>query len=1155
MNAKVLGLVAGACLALAGCVPEVSKLSCGADAECAQGFYCDRDHGGARGVCVEVQASETNCADGNDNDRDGKTDCGDEDCRVGPCRPSAGPCDVAEVCGAGDACPVDQLVQEGAKLACREETACGAAAICDGQSAACPGSPIKDSKDKVCREETGCGKAATCDGVSPDCPAQEPKERDTVCGATINGPCGTGGKCDGVSLDCPPPSLLPKETLCPDRKPCEREYFCSGAEDGSCEPSPGVEAKGKVCRAAVSSCDVDEVCDGSSPLCPEDQVALITVACREATKVCELKTFCDGKTTVCPPTAYAGKEKECRAATLPCDVAESCDGTGPDCPRDLYVPKEQAKECNKSLGPCDPAETCDGISATCPKDVLRENGYQCKAATGVCELDGVCDGQNPGCPESFRVGEKCGTASSPCEEDPVCVDKVASCPAPLLKPFGTVCRKAASPECHFDAICNGTTNVCPPADPPKPVGTSCRAAPADPCTVAPSCDNSGTCNTTASYSSPTEQCGLTSIERCVSGANGGTVCSWPAPSIASPNGWQWENPLPQGNTLYGVSSNAAARYFVGEAGTALRYDGTFTRMTVIDGNNQDFTGALRGTCAHPLGKVWAVGDRGFIGKHNPADATSGFVQTFTGAPTVTFRAVWCEPGGKLVAVGDNGAVWRGDGVTMTAEPRAASVHLTAVSGASYDDLWAVGASGTVLHRDPTTSKWAAYSCPGGSDLVLTGVGVVKPILKDPVVWISGRTNNWQNPLPGVYQASVAQGCVPYQDPDGYSPGGLTALVVTGEAAGWAVNLEGEALELKAGKWSEPISVGLNRELFAVDSGVLGLAVAGMAGSISVHPLLGTRWLPSRSVTPMQLNAAWIGNVNAFEESVVVGKHGTLLRRALDGRWVVPVALSSAGANFHDDLNSIAGSGVDADLWIGGLDATTTGATGVLYDLHAIGLGTSYAAPASITGVALNKDTVTVAAKTPYQLDRLGGGASLVGKGSDLAGAVACGESGSRAFFASQKVYSLADAGATALPFTAFGTAGTYTALQAVDEPSGTGDEVTALYALAADLTSQPKVFKASYLANVDDPTAATPMDFPLDSAPMALRVTGPGKFWVVGADGLAKNVGATATDDAGGWAWTRWTLRGVAVSADGAALAVGDQGAILRRPKASVGGP
>jgi hypothetical protein len=65
---------------------------------------------------------------------------------------------------------------------------------------------------------------------------------------------------------------------------------------GSCEGMPA----GHVCRPAAGACDVEEVCDGTNPDCPEDSFAPTTTECRPSTDACDPAEACDGLSAACP---------------------------------------------------------------------------------------------------------------------------------------------------------------------------------------------------------------------------------------------------------------------------------------------------------------------------------------------------------------------------------------------------------------------------------------------------------------------------------------------------------------------------------------------------------------------------------------------------------------------------------------------------------------------------------------------------------------------------------------------------------------------------------------------------------------------------------------------------------------------------------------
>src|SRR5512132_430707 len=79
---------------------------------------------------------------------------------------------------------------------------------------------------------------------------------------------------------------------------------------------------------------------------------------------------------------------------------------------------------------------------------------------------------------------------------------------------------------------------------------------------------------------------------CVAGVLGTLPAVAPASVQVGSSGWQWGNPLPQGNTLRSMSFAGATGYAAGDFGTLLRtsdggstwtglLSGTFTNLTEV----------------------------------------------------------------------------------------------------------------------------------------------------------------------------------------------------------------------------------------------------------------------------------------------------------------------------------------------------------------------------------------------------------------------------------------------------------------------------------------------------------------------------------------------------------------------------------------------
>src|SRR5207247_2431829 len=110
---------------------------------------------------------------------------------------------------------------------------------------------------------------------------------------------------------------------------------------------------GTICRASQGECDLQEVCTGTSAICPPD--AKSTALCRKSAGDCDVDDFCNGTDNVCPPDAFQPATVECRAKHDQCDVAEHCTGSSALCPDDAPAP--DGTGCNDN-DLCTQTDTC-----------------------------------------------------------------------------------------------------------------------------------------------------------------------------------------------------------------------------------------------------------------------------------------------------------------------------------------------------------------------------------------------------------------------------------------------------------------------------------------------------------------------------------------------------------------------------------------------------------------------------------------------------------------------------------------------------------------------------------------------------------------------------------------------------------------------------
>jgi hypothetical protein len=264
----------------------------------------------------------------------------------------------------------------------------------------------------------------------------------------------------------------------------------------------GIAAAGTTCRAAASSCDEAESCDGVSSTCPPDAFVDAGIDCPggfcdgagncSASCVpgapcgtgnpCERGEIdCAGGTPACTPAGPAAAGTECRAVAGACDVPETCDGASTACPTDTFAGSSMV--CRPAVDTCDVAESCDGSRATCPTDAFAPTGTAC--AAGSCNGLGMCtSGCTPGAP--------CGTGN-PCERGMIsCSSGTPACVGAGAATSGTLCRPSAGP-CDREETCNGSSTMCP-ADTFLPTSMVCRGA-TDTCDVEERCAGTATCPT------------------------------------------------------------------------------------------------------------------------------------------------------------------------------------------------------------------------------------------------------------------------------------------------------------------------------------------------------------------------------------------------------------------------------------------------------------------------------------------------------------------------------------------------------------------------------------------------------------------------------------------------------------------------------------
>jgi hypothetical protein len=178
------------------------------------------------------------------------------------------------------------------------------------------------------------------------CPPCKKRQKGKCKGTLPDGSACAGGSCQGGScvLDAasPPPPASPPASPPPPPPPAPQP--CTSAS--TCPVPPGVQhcvrttcvggvcgvgpkAAGTVCRPARSECDIAEVCDGASLLCPLDQIKAQGTPCASDGNVCTAD-ICNG-IGLCghfplPQNTSCGPDQVCCAGTC-CIAGQGC-GSG-----------------------------------------------------------------------------------------------------------------------------------------------------------------------------------------------------------------------------------------------------------------------------------------------------------------------------------------------------------------------------------------------------------------------------------------------------------------------------------------------------------------------------------------------------------------------------------------------------------------------------------------------------------------------------------------------------------------------------------------------------------------------------------------------------------------------------------------------------------
>ncbi|MEQ9502741.1 MAG: hypothetical protein RIT81_38080 [Deltaproteobacteria bacterium] len=362
---------------------------------------------------------------------------------------------------------------------------------------------------------------------------------------------------------------------------------------------------------------------------------------------------------------------------------------------------------------------------------------------------------------------------------------------------------------------------------------------------------------------------------------------------------------------------------VGDGDTYIRWNGTV--WLAFAGNSQFDLRDVWGSSTSP-NDVWAVGDRGRIrrfdgSRWNPvisrtaddlntiSPTSRGLLAAGNGGLVMrrvdnewqpesrrrlhTLQGVWGPAPDDIWAVGANGTILHWDGAAWTDAPEIPNAQIYAVHGSGTDDVWAVGELGFVTHWDGST--WSSIS--SGASVTLNGihalssthafaVGAEGTVIEwDGTSWSSVAVPT-MNTLYGVWAANGGDvwvfgdfGAVLHYDGTAWvTRADITTesfLGVRGTAANdiWAFGVNGALLHYNGTDWM-PVASNTTATLFGMSVGPNDdLWLSGDGGT--VLRFNGSLWVRQNSGTANTLYGVYSPEAG---DTWVVGESATILRQ-------------------------------------------------------------------------------------------------------------------------------------------------------------------------------------------------------------------------------------------------------------------------------------
>lgn len=352
------------------------------------------------------------------------------------------------------------------------------------------------------------------------------------------------------------------------------------------------------------------------------------------------------------------------------------------------------------------------------------------------------------------------------------------------------------------------------------------------------------------------------------------ICSG---AVSCVDGWCWENPLPQGNTLAAVwASSERDVWAVGEVGTLLRYNGQYWKTHPTPTRLDLF--AVHGTGASD---VWAVGERGVVLHFDG----QGWALDHVSDAGLNLYAVAALPQGAVYAGGEQGHVHMrlSAGGAWTSSPSVVLDEIRAMKAFATNEVYA-GGTGSVSHAARwNAAAWAPVSTPGLLDVLALHGSSAATLLA------AGSSCNLSLLTAGAFLPIAAAS--PCNTTVTVMAGtGVGDVFLTGDATVWYFDGGTAAVysASAANKWSG--GAGLDAGVAVLVGPAGALARASLDGALASHTS-GTTFDMTGVVAIDRLNT------NVFASSAEPGR---VYRRAFTstvGRWAaIPGQAGPSGLN-------------------------------------------------------------------------------------------------------------------------------------------------------------------------------------------------------------------------------------------------------------------